>query len=176
MRLLLVCLLVVLTAGCSDPGSSPEPEAPATAAGSGTVDEEAIRTGLATAFAGGRPDAEADCFAEEVLAATTPAELREAGVLDEAYAVAEPFPPLPREVAEKVVAAQLACTDFAAASARAGTYVTKGRLDRERYARCLRRELPRSQVREALLAGLMGEWDSPALAHLAAAQADCARG
>lgn len=174
MRFLLVCLLVMLLAGCSDPASSPEPAASPAATGATAADEDAIRTGLATAFAGGSPTAEAECFADEVLAATTPEELREAGVLDQEYAVAEPFPPLPRELAEKVVSAQLSCTDFVAASTRAGTYVTKGRLDRERYERCLRRELPRARVREALVAGLMGDWESPALSRLATAQADCA--
>lgn len=173
MRFLLVCLLVVLV-GCSDPAASPEPAETSTSSDTAEVDEAAIRSGLATAFAGGSPTAQADCFADEVVAATTPEELREAGVLDEEYAVAEPLPPLPRELAEKVVSAQLTCTDFVAASTRAGTYVTKGRLDRERYERCLRRELSESQVREALVAGVMGDWESPALARLATAQADCA--
>lgn len=176
MRVLASTVLVVLLAACtpgsgSDAGGSPSDGATA-------ADESAIRDGLAVAFAGDRPgpDAEAkgECFAEALLSATTTEELRAAGILDGELAVVAEFPELERPLAEKVVDAQLACTDFVADSSRAGSYVTKGRLVQRRYARCLRRDLSENTVRAALLAAVMGEWEADAVDRLSTVQVDCA--
>lgn len=175
MRLLVSCLLVVLVTACSSP-SSPEP-----GSGSGSVpvpDEATVSQGLATMYAGGAPDGEArregECFAEELLGATTPERLREGGLLDASYAVVTTTPTLDEETAGHVADAQLACTDFVADAAASEHAASDGRLDRRAYAACLRGELDEGAVREILVASLQGRWDDPALERLTTAQATCA--
>lgn len=175
MRALASCVLVVVLAACTAGSGSDVAGGPSE--GTAAVDEGALRDGLAAAFAGDRPgpDAEAkgECFADELLATTTPEELQDAGVADDELVVEE-FPELERPLAEQVVDAQLACTDFVADSSRAGSYVTKGRLVQRRYARCLRRELSEATVRAALVAAVMGEWEAAAVDRLSTVQVDCA--
>ena len=61
------------------------------------------------------------------------------------------LPPLPPEVAGKWVDAQFACTDFVEESTRAQEKVTKGRLDSEAYAACLREALTDEQIRDGMV-------------------------
>lgn len=175
MRFLLCCLVVVVLTGCQSRTDTPA-SPPAESHG---ADETAIHDDLAAAFAGDQPGpdaaAEGECFAAALLSTTTLAELREAGLLDDEYAVVAAFPELERDLAEKVADAQLGCTDFVDDSTRAGIYVTKGRLARQRYAGCLRRTLPPTRVRAAVLAGLMGDWQAAAIDRLGDTQARCAR-
>lgn len=171
MKALVSCLLVVLAGGCSSPATDPPPPAP-------TVDEGALAEGLAAMYAGDDPDAEdlreGDCFAEELLGSTTPAALRQGGLLDASYAVVEELPQLDEELAGAVADAQLACTDFVADSAAAQTSVSRGELDARAYEACLRRALDAAAVRAGVVASLRGEWEDPALVRLGEAQAGCA--
>ncbi|QZY29031.1 hypothetical protein [Nocardioides coralli] len=178
MRPLLTCLvpgmllgpLVGLLLGCTT-------DAPR-AAGSDQVDRTQLREGLAAAFAGDRagPTAEAEgtCFAQELLATASLEELRAGGVVAEDGSVVPSFPALDQPLAGKVVDAQLACTDVVEDSAQAQSFVTKGRLVRERYADCLRQALPDRAIRAAVLAAVMAEWEDPAIEELSAAQVSCA--
>jgi hypothetical protein len=137
------------------------------------------RDGLAAMFAGDHPgddDTETSrCFAEELTARISADQLRDAGVVDgEGYVVAE-LPPLPADVAASWADAQFACADFVEQSTRAQVKITRGRIDAEEYAACLRRELTEDDMRAATTSSLTGDWDSPALAALADAQPQCAR-
>lgn len=179
-RLLPLLLVVVLTACTAGDVSGGDTTAPADEpSASSTADPAAVRDALAAAFAGDQPgpaaEEEGGCFADRLLEAATVAELEEAGVVDGTGAVAPAFPALERPLAEKVVDAQLACTDFVADSSQAGLYVTKGRLARQAYAACLRQALPDEAVRAAVLAAVMGRWDDPAVSGLSRNQARCAR-
>jgi hypothetical protein len=153
-------------AACSDDGSGDGPE------------RRAIDEGLASLYAGdhaGAEDAAAGrCFADE-LSDVSADRLQEAGVLDGSGEVVSDLPPLDRELAETWVDAQLACADFVDASARAQQRATKGRIDAEAYAECLRDELSEEQVRDALVATMQADFDDPAVATLAAAQDACSR-
>ncbi len=115
MRALLFCLLVGLTA-CTSAEEDPPAAAP-------TVDEAALADGLAAVYAGDNPDpddvTEGDCFADALLASTTPEELRAGGLVDASYAVVSEIPVLDADLAGPVADAQLACTDFVADSTAA---------------------------------------------------------
>ncbi len=170
MRALLFCLLVGLTACTS---TEEEPPAP-----SPTIDEAALADGLAAVYAGDNPDpddvSEGTCFAEALLASTTPEELRAGGLVDASYAVVTEIPTLDADLAGPVADAQLACTDFIEDSTAAQVHVTKGGLDREAYAACLADELDAATIRDSVVASLMGEWDDPAVVALSDAQTSCA--
>lgn len=173
MRLLLSCLVVGLVlSGCSaHEEPSPTPGA--------TVDEAAVATGLAAMYAGDNPEPEdvreGDCFADELLDATTPEQLREGGLVDASYAVVTEIPVLEQDLAGTVADAQLACTDFVEDSTAAQVSVTKGRLDTEAYAACLGDRLDDAAIRASVVASLMGAWEDPALVRLSEAQSGCAR-
>jgi hypothetical protein len=165
--------LVLALAGCQSGQSDPAGDPGA------TPDPAAIRSGLASLFAGDHPgsreNAEGKCFAEKLTATVTPEQLRSAGVLDASYDVVAEPPPLPEEVAAEWADAQLACADFVEASTRAQVKVTKGDLDSEAYAACLRGKLSDDEIRAAVAASLAGEFDSAAVAELSAAQSACAK-
>jgi hypothetical protein len=165
------CVLVVLTTSCSSPSAAPPDPAP-------TVDERAVAEGLAALYAGDGPDREdvreGDCFAEELLGSTEPEELRAGGLLDASYAVPEELPALDPGLAGPVADAQLACTDFIADSTAAQVSITKGRLDADAYAACLRGALDQEAVRAGVIASLLGDFGDPAVQALSDAQAGCA--
>ena len=169
----LVISLTLVLSGCQSDGGDPE------AGSRPTPDPPAIREGLASLFAGDHPgsreNAEGQCFAEELTAAVSPEELQSAGVLDASYDVVSEPPPLPEDVASAWADAQLACADFVEASTRAQVKVTKGDLDQQAYAACLRQRLTDDDIRAAVAASLGGDFDAPEVSALSTAQADCAR-
>jgi hypothetical protein len=171
----LVISLVLGLGGCQSGGSD-------TDGGSGegpTPDPSAIRSGLASLFAGDHPgsreNTEGQCFAEELTAAVSPEQLQAAGVLDASYDVVTEPPPLPEDVAGDWADAQLACSDFVEASTRAQVKVTKGNLDDGAYAACLRQELSDDEIRAAVAASLSGDFGAPQVSTLSAAQSRCAK-
>jgi hypothetical protein len=162
-------------------GCSAETELPI-----GTVDgvpggERAERTrlvaGLAELYAGpgatAAQEATASCFARRFVTATTTEELVGAGLVVDGD-VADRAPALPRATAERWFAAQQACAPYVEASTRAQVAATKGRLDAQAYAACLRRSLPPARIEAAVVATLTASWDDPAVAELTQAQVDCA--
>jgi hypothetical protein len=166
----LVCLIpgLLLAASACSGDELPDEASPAV-----------TRDGLAAMFAGDHPgddDTETSrCFAEELTARISAAQLRDAGVVDaEGYVVAE-LPPLPEHVAASWVDAQFACVDFVAVSTDAQERLTKGKLDREAYAECLRGELSEAEMRAGVAAPMTGHWEAPEVAALADAQQQCAR-
>jgi hypothetical protein len=171
----LVIAVILALGGCqADVGDADE--------GSGdgsSPDPSAIRSGLASLFAGDHPGpretAEGTCFAEELTAAVSPEQLRSAGVLDASYDVVAEPPPLPEDVAGDWADAQLACADFVEASTRAQVKVTKGDLDGEAYATCLRRKLTDDEIRAAVAASLRGDFEAAEVSALSAAQSACAK-
>ena len=169
----LVIGLVLALGGCQSDCGDPE------GGSRPTPDSSAIREGLASLFAGDHPgsreNAEGQCFAGELTAAVSPEDLRSAGVLDASYDVVPEPPPLPADVAGAWADAQLACADFVEASTRAQVKVTKGDLDQEAYAICLRQRLTDDDIRAAVAASLGGDFDAPEVSALSTAQADCAR-
>lgn len=166
-----VLVLIALAALGLPAACSSQDEPPA------DYDAAAVRAGLAALFAGDHPEAEdaeaGACFAEAFTGATTPAELREAGLLDERYAVVADLPTLTPEVAKTWVDAQFSCTDFVAESTRAQIKATKGRLDPDAYAACLRGLMSDDDLRAAVLESLTGQWDGEHVSRLGAAQSDC---
>lgn len=173
MRRVPVLLAVVLLfslGACSD-----EKPAPAQA---DHGDTDAIRAGLSSVFAGDHPEARdtenGDCFAEELTRLLSNEQLRDAGILDASYDVVSSIPQLPEEVAEAWADAQITCTDFFEESARAQMKVTKGRIDTDAYAACLREALTEEQMRAGIVDALTGDWQGVDLAALGRAQTDCA--
>jgi hypothetical protein len=171
----LVIGLALTLGGCQSGGSDADG-----GAGNGpTPDPSAIRSGLAALFAGDHPgareNAEGTCFAEELTAAVSPEQLRSAGVLDASYDVVDEPPPLPEDVAGDWADAQLACADFVEASTRAQVKVTKGDIDGETYAACLRQKLTDDEIRAAVAASLMGDFDAAEVSALSTAQSSCAK-
>ncbi len=69
--------------------------------------------------------------------------------------------------------AQFACTDYVEESTRALVAQSKGRLDPEAYAACLREALTDDELREAVVASLTGAWETPEVNKLADAQGRC---
>jgi hypothetical protein len=148
--------------------------------GSRSTDPEVAdaRAGLAALFAGDHPGprdtANGECFAEELTSTTSLDALREAGVLDASYGVVEDLPALRPDVAEAWADAQFACTDFVEESTRAQQAATKGGVDGEAYAACLRGALDEAEMKAAVVDSLVGNWQGPALLSLGRAQSDCA--
>ena len=171
MRKLLSCLLVgFVLSGCSSSEDEPPPPQP-------SADQAALVAGLAAMYAGDNPDpddvTEGECFADALVGSTTPEALREGGLVDASYVVVTEIPALAEGLAGTVADAQLACTDFIADSTAAQGSITKGSVDAEAYATCLRGELDDAAIRASLVASLMGEWENPALVRLSEAQATC---
>lgn len=166
--LVLTVVALLALAGCTSEEPTPAEKG----------DPVAIRAGLASLFAGDHPGAEetaaGTCFAEELVSRTGTERLREAGVLDASYDVVDALPTLPEDLAGDWVDAQFACTDFVEESTRAQVKVTKGRLDAEAYAACLRAALTEDELRAAVVDSLTGDWSGADLARLGEAQTDCA--
>ncbi len=167
LRPVLVLIALASLSACSNESEPPS-----------DYDAAVVRDGLAALFAGdhaGPGDTEVGaCFARELTDATSPQELRAAGVLDERFDVVAALPPLPDELADTWVDAQFACTDFVEESTRAQEKVTKGRIDTEAYAGCLREALTEEQMRAGTADALTGDWQGEDLAELGRAQSDCA--
>lgn len=167
----LVLGLVLALAGCQSDDAGPS-AAP-------TPDSSAIRSGLASLFAGDHPGpreiAEGKCFAGKLTAAVSPQQLQSAGVLDASYDVVTDPPPLPEDVAGEWADAQLACADFVEASTRAQEKVTHGDLDAEAYAACLHQSLTDDDIRAAVAASLSGDFGADEVAALSGAQSACAK-
>lgn len=163
----LVVAGVLLLAGCSDDSS--EQAAP-------TVPED-VRAGLAALYAGDHAQetdtADGACFADELADRVSLDELREAGLVtgDEVAAV---VPPLPDEVAAHWVDAQFACVDFVEESARAQVAASKGAIDAEAYADCLRAEITEPQLKAAAAQALTGDLTGEDVSRLSQAQLTCA--
>jgi hypothetical protein len=168
---LVLAALVLAVGGCQSGESEPS--------GEPAPDRAEIRAGLASLFAGDHPGTrettEGECFAGKLSRAVSPQELRSARVLDPSYDVVTQPPPLPADVAAEWADAQLACSDFVEASTRAQVKATKGDLDGPAYAACLRGRMTEDEIRAAVVASLMGEFDDPAVARLSQAQTACAR-
>jgi hypothetical protein len=162
--------LLLAAAGCSgdEPAGSDSPD-PALAD---------ARAGLAALFAGDHPGARdvanGECFAEELTATTSLDALQAAGVLDSSYDVVADLPPLREDVAQAWADAQFACTDFVEESTRAQQAATKGGVEAEAYAACLRDTLDEDEMKAAVVDSLVGNWQGPALLALGRAQSDCA--
>lgn len=159
----LVVVTGLLLAGCSDDGPEEVPEG--------------VRTGLAALYAGDHPEAadteDGACFADELLARASLDDLREAGLVtgDE---VATDVPPLPADLAGTWVDAQFACVDFVEQSARAQVAASKGAIDAEAYAACLREEISEDQLRAAVAQALTGDLTGTDVSRLSTAQLTCA--
>jgi hypothetical protein len=170
VRFLALLLPAVLLLGCTGGDDEPAPAAP-------TIDTAAVQQGLVGLWVGDdvtpEDTATGECFAAALTDGSSPDELRDAGILDESYAVPAALPPLGREGAELWVDAQFACVDFVAESARAQVAATKGKVDRAAYETCLREALTEDQLREAAVQSVMGGFGGDAVAALSRAQLDC---
>lgn len=165
-------LLALVLGACQSEESPPPPRATA------SPDLAEIRFGIAALFAGDHPGdqetADGTCFAKELTERVDPDELQDAGLLDPSYEVVPTVPNLPTATARAWVDAQFACTDFVEASTRAQVKVTKGGIDQQAYAECLRGRLSEDDQRAAVEATLTGSFDAPEVARLSAAQSTCA--
>lgn len=170
IRASILLLGALLVAGCSDdePGSD-----------TGGPDRAQVEQGIADLYAGDHAtaqDAEAgDCFAEELLDRTGVDRLREGGIISDSGEVVAELPAFDAETARLWVDAQFECVDYVEESTRALLAQTRGELDQEAYAACLRDALDEDRLRAAVEATLTGSWESPEVAALADAQADCRR-
>ncbi|GAA4685292.1 hypothetical protein GCM10023226_23530 [Nocardioides nanhaiensis] len=175
-RAVVVVVTLVLAAGCTG-GEEPGEELEVDDSAQGPP-RDTVASALAAAYAGDHsaPEGreEAACFADALLERADVAALQRAGVVDEEGAVPDPLPVLDEATAGVWVDAQAACADFVEVSTRALTTQSKGRLDGEAYAACLRAELTPAQLREAQVQALAGEMAGPAVAALTQAQGTCA--
>jgi hypothetical protein len=175
LRVLLATTLVaLLAAGCS--GGADDPDPAPTSPGAG-VDEAALRDGLVGLWVGddATPDdtATGECFADALLAGSTPDQLREAGILDPSYAVVAELPFLDEAGAALWVDAQFTCTDLVEESTRAQVAATKGKVDRTAYEACLRDALTEDQLRDAAERSVMGDLGGEPVAAFSQAQLTC---
>ena len=170
-----IAVLATLALGaCSgDDGPAPAP-APA-ASPSAPVDHT---TQLAALFAGNDPEPldleQGRCFARALQEGLDEQALVDGGIVDENGDVVDTLPAFDETTATAWVDAQLGCVDYVEASTRALLTQTRGDLDAEAYAACLRAALTDDAVRAALVQTLTGGFDSPEVAALADAQATCA--
>ncbi len=169
---LLVAVLLLGLSGCSGEGQD------SSTSQADAAQQAAIRDGLAAHFAGDHPDARkrdaGACFARSLTERASPDQLRDAGVLDADLDVVQELPTLPEDVAGDWAAAQLDCTDYVEESTRAQVEITKGKVDADEYAACLRAALTEDQMRAALVDTLTGDWGGVDVARLGRAQTDCA--
>ena len=163
---LLTATMLLLLGACQE---DPPPE---------NGDAAQIRADLAAVFAGDHPEdrdtENGECFADELTSRLSNEQLREAGILDASYDVVPSIPQLSEEAAGAWADAQVACTDFVEESTRAQVKVTKGRIDTEAYAACLRAALTDEEMRDAVVDSLTGDWQGADLAALGRAQSECA--
>ena len=166
---ILLLVVTVLFAGCSD--DKPEDK------DDNGPDRAVVEQGLADLYAGDhatdQDTASGACFAEELLERADVDRLQEAGIITDSGAVSAELPAFDAETAELWVDAQFACVDYIEESTRALLAQTKGKLQQETYADCLREALTDDQLRAAVEATLTGTWDAPEVTELANAQADC---
>lgn len=173
-------LLCVGASGCSsDDGPAGSPTTPSTPTATGSTGSTAERTeALAALYADDSTSpedvVEARCFAEAFQQRLDQDALSAAGILGPDGAVVDVLPVFDEATAGAWVDAQLSCVDYVEASTRAMTTQSRGGLDAEAYATCLRAALSDEEVRAALVQTLSGGFDSPEVATLAQAQADCA--
>lgn len=164
-RASILLLAALLLTGCSD--DEPNQEDSST---------QAVEQGIADLYAGDHAteeDSEAGaCFASELVERAGVDLLRDAGILTES-GVATELPPFEDETARLWVDAQFACTDYVEESTRALVAQSKGGLDPEAYAACLREALTDDELREAVVASLTGAWETPEVNKLADAQGRC---
>ncbi|HET9420549.1 MAG TPA: hypothetical protein VFO49_05385 [Nocardioides sp.] len=166
LRASILVLAALLLVGCSD--DEPEREEAST---------EAVEQGIADLYAGDHAteeDSEAGaCFASELVDRAGLDGLRDAGIVAESGEVATELPAFEEETARLWVEAQFACTDYIEESTRALVAQSKGKLDPEAYAACLREAITDAELREAVVASLTGAWDAPEVNKLADVQAQC---
>lgn len=171
----LVVLGLLLLGGCWD-DSSTDATTGATTGASDVPDE--VRAGLAALYAGDHAqDADAEdgaCFASELADRVSLAQLREAGLVTASDEVATVVPRLPEGLAATWVDAQFACVDFVEESARAQVAASKGAIDAEAYAACLRDEITEDQLKAAVTQALTGDLTGPDISRLSDAQLTCA--
>ena len=113
------------------------------------------------------------CFARALEHRLDFAALEAGGIVDGGGFVVQVLPVLDEATAAAWVEAQLTCVDYVEASTRAMLTQTRGDLDAEAYAACLRAALTDEEVRAALVQTLSGGFDSPEVAALAEAQSTC---
>lgn len=178
----LAAAAVLLVAGaCSDEADEPDPQPRSTPSGTSSITSSALTEGLAELYAGNSPTPldleEGRCFADALQERLDDDALLDAGIVTDGAGqarVVEALPVFDEPTAQAWVDAQLACVDYVEVSTRALLTQTRGDLDAERYAECLRSALTDDEVRAALVQTLTGGFDSPEVAALATAQADCA--
>lgn len=169
IRTSILLLGVLLLVGCSD-DDEPESDGP---------DRTAVERSIAALYAGDHATAHDEeagaCFAAELIARAGVPALVDAGIVTDAGEVASELPTFDPETAALWVDAQFTCVDYVEESARALLAQTKGALDQEGYAGCLRAALTEAELRAAVAATLTGAWDAPEVSALADAQAGCQR-
>ena len=162
-------LAALVMGGCSDDEPADE--------GDTGPDRTAVEEGLAALYAGDHAtdqDTQSGaCFAEELLDRAGVERLRDAGIITDAGEVSAELPAFDEETAGLWVDAQFACVDYVEESTRALSAQTKGRLDREAYAACLRDALTDEQIRAAVVATLTGDWEAEEVTALSDAQGGC---
>lgn len=178
----LVAVVALALTACDAAGDPEPPPTSSTPTGSAApeVAPDAVRTGLAALYAGDDATgaelrAEAECFADALLARLDADELRAAGIVQDDGSVPAVPPVLDVVTAREWVAAQGECADFVTVSTRAIVTQSKGRVDPEAYASCLREALTAEQVDAALVDTLTGRFDTEAVLALGEAQAGCSR-
>lgn len=171
LRPSILLVAAVLLAGCSDDGPEDKDD--------NGPDRAVVEQGIADLYAGDHAtDQDATsgaCFAKELLDRAEVGLLEDAGIITDSGDVAAELPAFDEETARLWVDAQFACVDYIEESTRALLAQTKGKLQQERYAACLREALTDDQLRAAVEATLTGAWDAPEVTALANAQADCRR-
>jgi hypothetical protein len=176
--LVVAAVVVVVVAGCSGDdrgdGVPPPSAAPSSAV---PAEGSAVTDDLVALYVGDSPDpqdrSDGRCFADELQSRLDPAQLTAAGIVGADGEVVDVLPVFDPATAESWVDAQLACVDYVEVSTRALLTQTRGGLDAEAYADCLRGALTDTEVRAALVQTLSGGFDSPEVAALADAQAAC---
>jgi hypothetical protein len=166
--------LLILTAACDGSGSGSGESSSSRPA----PRSEQVRTGVAALYVGDNPTpddvADGECFADALLDRLDDTELEAAGIV-QGGEVVPVLPALDVGTARVWVEAQGRCRDFVEVSTRALAAQSKGRVDPDAYAGCLRDALTAQQVDAALVDTLTGSFDTPEVGALSRAQAACAR-
>ncbi len=179
---LVISLSLVGCSGSEDvvPAPAPSTTTPSAAEPSAdsSVDASAdVARGLEQLYAGNsalpQDRGEAACFADELHRRLSDQDLVDAGILQPDGSATDALPVFDETTAAAWVDAQLACVGFIEASTRALLTQTRGAIDADAYATCLRTALTDGQIRAALVQTLSGGFDSPEVALLADAQAGC---
>ena len=135
---------------------------------------------LAALFTGNSTEAldrrQGRCFARALKRRLDFAALEAGGIVDGEGLVVQVLPVFDQATAAAWVDAQLSCVDYVEASTRALLTQTRGDLDPEAYAACLRAARTDEEVRAALVQSLSGGFDSAEVAALAEAQSTCSSG